>query len=1337
MNKMINKNIKLKREKRIISISEILILIIATFSFAYIFHESSTALVNFGVYENKDENNKQNNNNNKDIQIISLLSASLINFIDIISIIPSVSAQAPNQQTSSQPALKCCPLTKTGAICQDILETEINRLCDESVTASPTSCENDVRCKVGCCIDDNYGTCSPMSTFGECNSNEGNIRWVGDKKGDESCVNLNINDNACVKGCCILGDEAIFTTRQACYYKAGEKYEGEVFNSAVKTETECLAQVETIEKGACVFLRTDGSKGCSFISKRECSQNNGIPYSGKLCTDTALNTTCKPTQKTTCLEGRDEIYFTDTCGNIANIYDASRAEDETYWNDIINKIDSCGTSSINGNADSTTCGNCNRFLGSSCDKKQSTGSDNNYICKNLNCQASEATGNVERLNGESWCVYDSTIGEGRDVPGSRHWKRICINEEVKVEACGDYRSQICVESSIEDATGRKFSTASCKVNEAIECLSYNSQETGPDAMTKIQELCNENEDCFMKGVDVSNNFKFSMCVSKYSRGFELNNRDKTLSDSLCSLASTTCTAVKVKKFSGWKWVANKECTQPGFADKMNDLCISIGDCGASVNYVGDLTNNYQVLKTPGLTPSYISKIKEYYKTIEGQSAKPKSIDEVLSASGTPLNAEGLNEEEINRSKTLGLIKQIGTYAGGAGTVVKVISFLGAGSSAAGTGSAGAGLASTEPIAYEAVLASGHTQLISGGETFPIEGALGGATPVDTVAPAATTTGGSFLGALSGIGVGATAGFIVAKIFGLQGDAVIAVVVGAMIAGGVAGYIGVNFFAGAGAGAFITTITAALTAFIIAVIVAVIIAIIVLILGIGKVKKIHVQFKCLPWESPVGGSKCDECNKNPELFPCTKYRCESLGQACSIVNEDTKYSRCEEINPGDVAPPIISAGKIEEGYKFENEIRNEKVDIKTTKDGCIPEFTNVEFTLDTDEVAQCKFGTTDAIYDELEFNEVDGTLYLFNHTFNINTPSLDSLDVRDLEGDLRERLGATKYYVKCQDVHGIQTIRAYVINFCIKQGPDLTAPRILSTYPINGASLKQNTAEVILTMNLNEPAECKYDLENKAYDEMQYALECSYDVDEYTTGGYPCFGNLSGLTSGENKWWFKCKDQPWLDYEDNTLVGTRNTNDGYEYKLTVTKNELKIDSVKPSGDIVSGFVTKVLVDAEIKTSGGVNNGVASCSLSQTSFNRGMIPMLNSFSNIHKQPGLQYAEGKHKLYFMCVDNVGNTAYKDTNFTVRIDDEPPMVIRVLHRNGLEIITNEEATCYYSNSGCNFNINNGTSMTNVLSTIHHAPWNDRVVYYIKCEDIFGNVNGNCAIQVSPYQGK
>ena len=67
------------------------------------------------------------------------------------------------------------------------------------------------------------------------------------------------------------------------------------------------------------------------------------------------------------------------------------------------------------------------------------------------------------------------------------------------------------------------------------------------------------------------------------------------------------------------------------------------------------------------------------------------------------------------------------------------------------------------------------------------------------------------------------------------------------------------------------------------------------------------------------------------------------------------------------------------------------------------------------------------------------MYLFNHTFNINTPSLDSLDVRDLEGDLRERLGATKYYVKCQDVHGIQTIRAYVINFCIKQGPDLTAP----------------------------------------------------------------------------------------------------------------------------------------------------------------------------------------------------------------------------------------------------------------------------------------------------------
>ena len=41
------------------------------------------------------------------------------------------------------------------------------------------------------------------------------------------------------------------------------------------------------------------------------------------------------TKETTCIEGKDEVYFKDSCGNIANIYDSSKINDKGYWNKVI------------------------------------------------------------------------------------------------------------------------------------------------------------------------------------------------------------------------------------------------------------------------------------------------------------------------------------------------------------------------------------------------------------------------------------------------------------------------------------------------------------------------------------------------------------------------------------------------------------------------------------------------------------------------------------------------------------------------------------------------------------------------------------------------------------------------------------------------------------------------------------------------------------------------------------------------------------------------------------------------------------------------------------------
>ncbi|MFH1364959.1 MAG: hypothetical protein ABIH28_00025, partial [archaeon] len=67
------------------------------------------------------------------------------------------------------------------------------------------------------------------------------------------------------------------------------------------------------------------------------------------------------------------------------------------------------------------------------------------------------------------------------------------------------------------------------------------------------------------------------------------------------------------------------------------------------------------------------------------------------------------------------------------------------------------------------------------------------------------------------------------------------------------------------------------------------------------KKI-VTFNCYGWQAPVGGGGCEECNS--KFYPCSEYRCKSLGQACGIVNKGTDQEKCVWLNPKDVSSPTI-------------------------------------------------------------------------------------------------------------------------------------------------------------------------------------------------------------------------------------------------------------------------------------------------------------------------------------------------------------------------------------------------------------------------------------------------
>jgi hypothetical protein len=140
----------------------------------------------------------------------------------------------------------------------------------------------------------------------------------------------------------------------------------------------------------------------------------------------------------------------------------------------------------------------------------------------------------------------------------------------------------------------------------------------------------------------------------------------------------------------------------------------------------------------------------------------------------------------------------------------------------------------------------------------------------------------------------SAGGVMTAIYALAAVAAVAygvaLAVGGSALGALGGFlgIGVGTYSGAiGAALGSTAATPALGAVaaaagaVLIVVVVVIIIIVILMLLMPSCPPIEVEFKCSPWQPPVGGANCDLCND--ELESCTKYRCESLGAACGLIN----------------------------------------------------------------------------------------------------------------------------------------------------------------------------------------------------------------------------------------------------------------------------------------------------------------------------------------------------------------------------------------------------------------------------------------------------------------------
>ena len=507
----------------------------------------------------------------------------------------------------------------------------------------------------------------------------------------------------------------------------------------------------------------------------------------------------------------------------------------------------------------------------------------------------------------------------------------------------------------------------------------------------------------------------------------------------------------------------------------------------------------------------------------------------------------------------------------------------------------------------------------------------------------------------------------------------------------------------------------------------IVAAAIFIMMYKDVTKKTITFTCLPYEAPLGGAKCEQCNGNA-LVPCSEYRCKSLGQACAFLNAGTKEEQCAWVGRNDVSSPTITpwvdalkpqTSDLKLVYAPDTAIRPPSIGTKIVNSNgkCLPAFTPLQFGIITNEPAQCKIDYNHtAKLDDMQYYLGGDNYYIYNHTQQLVLPSptLNSTNPTIYNG------GNASLYIRCRDANGNENVDEYVIDFCVDQTPDTTPPIIENFSITSGSYVSYNVDQVPIDVYVNEPADCKWSTESKSYDDMENSMSCAQSADQFNADlQYTCSGNLTGIQNmQDNNFYFKCRDQPTKDLASrNTMVTST--------LLTLKGSQpLDIFNITPN-DTITGSTSAVNVYLGVETEHGAENGKATCYFSNTNTTDSFIAMYSTDNYLHNQT-LTLGNGNYTYYVRCLDAGGNLATGSTTFSVYVDNQAPIVTRLYQEfSALKVVTNEDAECSYSQKDCNFDFADGTAMQYASANIKnnlYADWKPSQTYYIKCRDAYGN---------------
>ncbi len=554
----------------------------------------------------------------------------IVGFVFVLMIVVATAA------TAISDASFCCERTDDGAWCLNADEI----VCDDSYKVAPTSCETTSYCRLGTCYESEEGICMENTPQRVCNDFGGT--W--DARDIEEVPQ-------CQLGCCIIADQAAFVPLVRCKRLSTLFGVSNDYRTGITDEVSCIATAQAQDVGACVYEK-DFERVCEFTTRSDCGAGDKVEtvngskvalssdktfYEDYLCSAEELNTACAKQTSTTCYKG--DVYWVDSCGNRENVYSGDKAKS---WNSgkVLDEDSVCKAN--DGSA--INCGNCDYLLGSRCSEWDGyiggPSFGDNY-CRRTECK--DRNGDA-RVNGESWCVSGSgasggigysgasLLGNGQDTVGSRYFREICVDGEVIVEPCEDFRNEICLEDSIPTSAG-EFGVAACRVNrwqdcvlqtEEDDCLNIDKRDciwvptvtgmnigggTQSGVFTNPSGATAFNNPTVSGGFGTGNvvapitgyassddeieetvsNRQGGICVPSFPPGLKF--WGETAQQN-CGIANAKCVVVKEKGLiGGEKIVEGKECLDEDWALSANRVCAALGDCGGYVNYQGVYTDD--------------------------------------------------------------------------------------------------------------------------------------------------------------------------------------------------------------------------------------------------------------------------------------------------------------------------------------------------------------------------------------------------------------------------------------------------------------------------------------------------------------------------------------------------------------------------------------------------------------------------------------------------------------------------------------------------------------------------------------------------------------------------